>query len=254
MWKNKLFSIWMSLLLSSSFIYAQDDDLVTYMPDESLYIDSSELVDAYIGEAAIVIDTVYKNRYRGEDFDYNEKRKDKKKKEPPKQQSSDGNFKVDFGDFSSVLMNGFIIIAVLALIFLIYKAATEFDFSRNKNLKPIQQQSTGEKEIEKIEEDIENHDIKSLIMKAKNEKKYALAIRYHFLYYLQNLQKLEIIKYHKDKTNAEYIMEVENPSIRENFIRVAYMFEFAWYGKKKISEAQFLQIEKLFELQTRQIK
>jgi hypothetical protein len=66
-----------------------------------------------------------------------------------------------------------------------------------------------------------------------------LAIRYYYLTSLKGLSTKEIIEYHKDKTNSEYLFEIENTTIRKEFSYLSYIYSYVWYGEFHVNEASF---------------
>jgi hypothetical protein len=81
-----------------------------------------------------------------------------------------------------------------------------------------------------------------------------LAIRYYFLLYLEKLEKNEYIVYNKDKTNTDYLLELKQETHIAEFIKVSYLFEYVWYGKKAIDQETFASLEKTFNDQINTIK
>ena len=77
---------------------------------------------------------------------------------------------------------------------------------------------------------IKTRDIKKLIEKAVAAEDYRLAIRYHFLYILQQLSRQEIVIYDPAKTDEEYLQEIEDFQLQTRFKRLNRIYDFVWYG------------------------
>lgn len=89
-------------------------------------------------------------------------------------------------------------------------------------------------------------DYNRLLNTAINKKDYRLATRY---LYLQSLQKLIIagaITYSQDKTNHQYLMEINNQPYRQEFSLLTLHYEYAWYGDFLMEETGFTILEKKF--------
>ena len=67
------------------------------------------------------------------------------------------------------------------------------------------------------EEIIKNQDIQALIDQALKDKNYRLAVRYYYLFTLQKLSTKELIDWQVQKTNHEYLYEIENRDLRSQF-------------------------------------
>ena len=89
------------------------------------------------------------------------------------------------------------------------------------------------------EEIIKSKNISELIQKALEAKNYRLAIRYYYLLVLKKLSKAEIIHYEFDKTNREYVSEIDSEEISNRFSTVTNIYDYIWYGNFDVSETEF---------------
>ncbi len=98
------------------------------------------------------------------------------------------------------------------------------------------------------EEDLitENQDIQALINQALKDNNYRLAVRFYYLLILQQLSKKDIIDWQLEKTNHDYIFEIKNESIRQQFTKVTRIYDFIWYGNFKVDKNTFAKAEKEF--------
>lgn len=90
--------------------------------------------------------------------------------------------------------------------------------------------ATGELHFTEEEKIIKSRDILKLIEKAAANGNYRLAVRYHFLYILQQLSKQELVIYNAAKTDEEYVLEVEDPDLRFSFKKLIRIYDYVWYG------------------------
>lgn len=111
-------------------------------------------------------------------------------------------------------------------------------------------------EEEKI---IRNRDIKKLIEKAVSKENFRLAVRYHFLYVLQQLSRRDLVVYDSSKTDEEYGAEIKDATLRSQFKRVNRIYDFVWYGNFETSaedyrkiKTEYLRTEQLIEPQHEQ--
>lgn len=98
-------------------------------------------------------------------------------------------------------------------------------------------------EEEKI---IKTRDISKMIEKAVAAKNYRLAIRYHFLYILQQLSRKEFVSYNAAKTDEEYLAEIQDLQLRNKFKRLNRIYDFVWYGNFATTAADYEKIKSEF--------
>lgn len=104
------------------------------------------------------------------------------------------------------------------------------------------------------EEIIRNQDISLLIKKAITQKNYRLAVRYYYLLTLQKLEEKEYIIWEQQKTNEDYIQEVNKTKFHKKFNNLTYLYDFIWYGNFDITQDEFGKIELDFNKLTNNLK
>ena len=82
---------------------------------------------------------------------------------------------------------------------------------------------------------------------ALQEGDLRLCVRYHYLYILKKLDENAFIRWNKDKTNRDYLREIQVPGIRSQFRIQTLAFDYVWYGKFPLSDDQFQNIQSGFE-------
>jgi len=90
-----------------------------------------------------------------------------------------------------------------------------------------------------VEENIEQIDFDKLINNALKETNYRLATRYLYLKSLKSLANKKTIEWHFDKTNSDYLNEINDSKLKGLFKRVSYIYDYVWYGEFPIDEASF---------------
>jgi len=90
-----------------------------------------------------------------------------------------------------------------------------------------------------VEENIEQIDFDKLISKALKDDNYRLATRYLYLQSLKFLAKKQIIDWHFEKTNSDYLNEINDSQLKILFKRVSYIYDYVWYGEFPIDKASF---------------
>jgi hypothetical protein len=84
------------------------------------------------------------------------------------------------------------------------------------------------------------------IQQALQSGNYRLAIR---LLYLQNLKMLadkNLIIWQPNKTDTDYLREIDKPGLKQSFKNITDIFEYAWYGNLSVAKDDFAGIQKEF--------
>lgn len=97
-----------------------------------------------------------------------------------------------------------------------------------------------------LEENLTETDFRKLVDETTNAGNYRLAIRYYYLWVLKKLALREIIDWHYEKTNNDYLYEIKNPALRKDFEYLSYVYDYAWYGEFHIDQQAFAKAEKAF--------
>lgn len=97
------------------------------------------------------------------------------------------------------------------------------------------------------EELIQRQDLQQLIDKALASGNYRLAVRFYYLLVLQKMSGKDLIDWQVQKTNHEYIFEIEDPQLRKNFRKVTDIYDYIWYGNFEVDAAAFAKAESSFK-------
>ena len=141
-----------------------------------------------------------------------------------------------------IILKTLAILVVLFVVYLIVKAIINkeggwiFGKSSKKKIKVAEFQ----------EEDIHNIDFKSIIEKSKSANNYRLSIRYYYLWLLKRMSDSHVIEWDIEKTNSDYLYEIQRASLKEDFQYLSYIYDYSWYGEFTIDEALFQKAEKAF--------
>lgn len=100
---------------------------------------------------------------------------------------------------------------------------------------------------EEISDDIFGIHYSREIEKATQAGNYRLAIRLLFLRLLKNLSEKNIIQYKQDKTNLDYLSQLNSTRYYPGFFRITRNYEYSWYGKFEVKEEAYHVIRKDFD-------
>ncbi len=92
-----------------------------------------------------------------------------------------------------------------------------------------------------VEENISEVNFDKLIEDAANQKNFRLATRYMYLKSLKKLASRQIIEWHYDKTNSDYLNEITNLETRKIFKRISYIYDYVWYGEFAVDQEMYIQ-------------
>jgi len=124
------------------------------------------------------------------------------------------------------------IIFLIARFFLKVDKRSFADSVGNKNLVALSEE-------ERI---MQEEDIQALIAEALAAEDYRLAIRYQFILCLKLLKDREWIQWQPQKTNRDYVQELENPELKALFQQVVRAYDYIWYGEFPLNQAGYQKI------------
>ncbi len=196
---------------------------------ENSYVPKEELVDAR--DNIDYSDDVFEKREE-------KKKKDKDSINPPS---------INFSDVFGVLLIIVLIGVVVAILYFVL-GNENIMTPKSRKIKELNLQA-----VEKIEEDLENHDVAYYLKQAIDKKQFRIAIRLHYLLIVKQLSENKFINWKKDKTNRDYILETSALPFYEKFRSSTSIFEKVWYGERNVEEGDFNMIYKEFDILSKQI-
>lgn len=90
-------------------------------------------------------------------------------------------------------------------------------------------------------------DLEAMAANARNAGQFREAVRYRYLHALQLLEQGGLIVRAKDKTNMDYLRELGRTGFHQAFALITLQYEYVWYGRMPISEAQFGRMNAAFD-------
>lgn len=104
------------------------------------------------------------------------------------------------------------------------------------------------------EEDIAETDLAAYLKKALELEDYTLALRIKYLMIIKELTTSNIIVWSKEKTNGEYLREVRQHPIFNDFRNATFAFERVWYGEEPFSKADYEPLSAHFDALTKTVQ
>lgn len=98
------------------------------------------------------------------------------------------------------------------------------------------------------EEEYSAENIDGIIQQAINNHDYRSAIRFMYLKTLQQLHERQLIRFHANATNLDYINQMHRQKEGGQFKLLTHIYEYVWYGEFQPTEQQFERIKTNFNL------
>jgi len=145
------------------------------------------------------------------------------------------------------------LIPYLLLFFLIFLLIRFFIHANLRNMKnaALQKSAVGLSEEENI---IKNENIDDLIQQAIANTEYRLAVRYYYLQILKLLSEKEIITWELQKTNSDYLYELNQHDLKDPFATVTRWYDYIWYGDFEIDEIKYQKVAITFDALKNRLK
>lgn len=202
----------------------------TTVYSDTTIVETTDTYDEIVYEQRKFNDNL-KDKYSGKDFNYIDNLKEEHTK--PKEQPQE---RVDFSGTLSTIGEILPYLLGLIVVFIIVRSFIDID----SNFWSFKKQKANSIDIlVENEEDIADNDFKQLLARAIKNKNYRLSTRYYYLLLLQKLAENNDIKYHINKTNADYALELEDVEKRKQFSFLSYIYNYVWYGEFPVDEDKF---------------
>jgi large-conductance mechanosensitive channel len=129
------------------------------------------------------------------------------------------------------------------LIFLLFR----FFLRLNSNNYQGKSHPKGVVSISEEEQIIKNEDIRALIDSAIKNGNFRLAIRYYYLLVLKALTQTGAITWQAQKTNEDYLNEIQDKGVKADFEKITRVYDYIWYGEFGIDAERYMLLKKDFE-------
>ncbi len=145
------------------------------------------------------------------------------------------------GAFSKVVQGLFILLGVALVAWMVYRFATG---PRSKNLRPAE--LLGISPLDDPDGRLLDSDLAAMLLRAKAEGQWPLAVRLHYLLIIKELNERKLINWRREKTNRDYLNELAPTGRGPAFRAATAVFERVWYGEEPVDAARFDQLEPIF--------
>jgi hypothetical protein len=105
-----------------------------------------------------------------------------------------------------------------------------------------------------IEKNLTTTNFENLISQTLKNRQNRLTVRYYYLWLLKMMIAREIIVWDVEKTNSDYIQEIQNDTFKEEFIYLSYLYNHVWYGEFEVNNDTFEKSKTAFETAIQRLK
>jgi hypothetical protein len=208
---------------STSSLKAQKEEVPV---SEEYEEEVSELTEKFLNQKISPKNLFDKKKWgkSSEGFDYRDtitKEKEKKVTDKKKEKKQDSDLSPLVKE---IIKYSLFLVVIVVLVLLLFKLITGNSIFVNKKI--VKQISFS---IEEIEENLFEADIDKFILQTVSNKEYKMAIRLYYLNVLKILAEKNIILYKKDKTNGNYIVEIMDNSLQNEFKECTDIYEYVWF-------------------------
>jgi hypothetical protein len=98
-----------------------------------------------------------------------------------------------------------------------------------------------------LHENIHEINFPESIAQFENNGEYRSAIRYQFLYILKKLSDKKIIVWNPEKTNKDYVAELKDQHLKNEFSKLSYIFDYVWYGEFGIDKEGYSRFKQQYQ-------
>lgn len=184
----------------------------------------------------------YKNKYKSNEFDYEVLKPRESIWNKVKKKIAEwiakifGEAKPDEASKYTVNILRLIVIAVigfLAYLLIKFFLSKDGNFLFGKKNRKINIKS------QDLEENIHEINFPETILQLEKQQDYRSAIRYHFLFALKKMSDKSLITWNPEKTNRDYLRELKNENLKQDFSKIAYVYDYIWYGEFETQEKDY---------------
>jgi len=103
-----------------------------------------------------------------------------------------------------------------------------------------------ELDLNNTEQLIQSADFEQLISEMEKKGDTRQSIRLYYLWLLKDLKDHQLIVWLPEKTNADYLSELREDTLRRKFTYLSYLYNCIWYGEFSIGDQDYITARKAF--------
>ncbi len=178
-----------------------------------------------------------------EKYDYSkemEEQAPKEESEKKLEKTTSSKLSPEFKAFIKYTLFG---IVILILVFIGYLLIANEKFFSNKKLEKPKVYT-----LENLEENLNEADIDLFLDDALVNKDFRLSVRLMYLNVIKALVQKELITWKRDKTNGDYLQEMNKHKLYKDFRKCTLFYEYVWFNElNDFNSEKFDRIKPAFE-------
>ncbi|MEA4916429.1 ATP synthase subunit I [Proteiniphilum sp.] len=100
--------------------------------------------------------------------------------------------------------------------------------------------------LSNVEKHIHEADFATLLREAEQSGDTRQSIRLLYLWVLKIFTDNNVIEWNPDKTNIDYLSEVQDKALQEQFRYLSYLYNYIWYGGFSINDSEYRNARETF--------
>ena len=255
----KILSLFIAVIICPDAVFAQDTPDTSYNTTSEVVEEQSSDENATTTTTPSYVEPVIPNTDQPTDKEWNDLVADKafsykdlqelppKKREEEKKRQAEAGRKslkepwiirilINFFEFLSST-TGLVIMGIIVAGVVVFIAYRLISGEGKLFARDARQMKKNDGEVN--EEDLLGSNWETKFQEAIRTNDIRMAIRYSYMLVLQMLQTRELISYRQDKTNIEYLRELEQGELSTYFRQMMRQYEFTWYGNYLPTPAAF---------------
>lgn len=101
-------------------------------------------------------------------------------------------------------------------------------------------------DLNNTEQLIQSADFEQLISEMEKKGDTRQSIRLYYLWLLKDLKDHQLINWLPEKTNADYLSELRDETLRKKFTYLSYLYNYIWYGEFTIGDNDYITARSAF--------
>ncbi|WP_343697282.1 DUF4129 domain-containing protein [Flavobacterium sp.] len=146
-------------------------------------------------------------------------------------------------NIAAIFIRVVLVLLIVLVIYLIAKAVInkegQWIFGKNSQKRTVYYSD--------IEKNIHLLDFEKLIKESLDAGEKRTAVRYYYLWLLKTMAHNNYIEWDIEKTNSDYLYELQNLKHKDEFTYLSYLYNYIWYGEFEIDEITFNKAQNRFK-------
>lgn len=147
------------------------------------------------------------------------------------------------GDIADLVFRLIAIVLIAVVLYFIIKILVQ----KNGNLLFGKRNKKVDIGADALFENINEINFPAKISEFELQGNHRYAVRYQFLYVLKKLSDKKLIEWNPEKTNKDYLKEIERPEIKRNYKTLVHIFDNVWYGEFSVDSESYRGFKHQFE-------